>query len=101
MSRVPSLRLDKVPVHAWSAGCRPAQAGSLFHLSGGNQYETFGLSRILQLETGARPSRSLCSASRRTAGAVDSMHHLVRCALPARRRGADGSGRDDRAPHQL
>jgi len=29
-------------------------------------------------QRGARPSRSLCSASRRTAGATDSVHHLVR-----------------------
>jgi hypothetical protein len=42
-SGVASLRLDKVHVQAWSASCRLEQAGSLFHSSGGNQYETFGL----------------------------------------------------------
>src|SRR5439155_25508003 len=31
----------------------------------------------MQLEKVARPSRSLCSASRRIAGAADSIHHLV------------------------
>jgi len=42
VSRFASFRHDKVPVQAWSASCRPEQAGSLFHPSGGNQYETFG-----------------------------------------------------------
>jgi len=42
-SRFASLRDDKVPVQAWSASCRPEQAGSLFHPPGGNQYETLGL----------------------------------------------------------
>jgi len=58
-SRVVSPRHDMVTVHAWSASCRPEQAGrrrakaalwraaktdSLFHPSRRNQYEIFGLS---------------------------------------------------------
>src|SRR5881296_3493423 len=42
--RVASPRHDKVLVHAWSASCRPEQAGSLFHPFEGKQYEIFGLS---------------------------------------------------------
>src|SRR5438045_9588395 len=45
-SRAVSLRHDKVLVHAWPASCRPEQAGSLFHPSGGKQYEIFGLARL-------------------------------------------------------
>src|SRR5438093_738666 len=58
--RVASLRHDKVLVHAWSASCRPEQAGSLFHPSGGKQYEIFGLARSLR----ERMERGLQSAGR-------------------------------------
>src|SRR2546425_203474 len=51
---------------------------------------------------GAPPSRSLCSASRRTVGAVDPIHYFgaLGRVLPARRRDAERSSRDDCAPHQ-
>src|SRR5437867_908008 len=38
-SSAPSSFPNRVSFPIWSASCRPGQAGSLFHPSGGNRYE--------------------------------------------------------------
>src|SRR5439155_16954790 len=46
---------------------------------------------------GARPSRSLCSASRRTDGVADSIHHLVRWLVGAIAAGPSAERRRERS----